>query len=205
MLDIVDETGALTMELRVRPWVDDDVDDIVRYWMTISEDDAERMGCDLARFPSAEAYKRMLEEQLHAPTETTTAFYSMWIVNGATVGFASLKNIRFGVRGEMHLHLWDANQRGKGIGGRLFCMSAMDFFERFRVSEIVCEPSANNPHPNRMLQKVGFPLKGSRVGRSSDISKEMLLNTYAITKDAAWNHLSRGTAERGTFSERERT
>jgi hypothetical protein len=182
------------MELRVRSWVDDDIPDIVRYWMTISDDDAERMGCDLARFPSPEEYKRMLEEQLHASTETTTAFYSMWIVNEDTVGFASLKNIRFGIRGEMHLHMWDANQRGKGTGGRLFCMSAMNFFERFQVREIVCEPSATNPHPNRMLQKVGFPLIGSRVGRSSDISKEMLLNTYVITKEVA-----------GTFLERDRT
>jgi hypothetical protein len=62
----------------------------------------------------------------------------------------------------MHLHIWNTERRGKGIGGRLFCLSAIDFFERFEVREIVCEPGASNPYPNRMLQKIGFPLTGSR-------------------------------------------
>jgi RimJ/RimL family protein N-acetyltransferase len=150
------------------------------------------MGCDLSRFPSSEEYTCILREQLQASPETTTAFYSMWIVNGETVGFASLKNIRFGIRGEMHLHIWNADQRGKGIGSRLFCLSAIDFFERFRVSEIICEPGAANPYPNRMLQKTGFPLTGSRVGRSSELSKELPLNTYAITREIAFDYLSKG-------------
>jgi len=118
------------MELRVRPWTQDDIPEIVQYWTTIRNVDADRMGCDLSRFPAPEQYKRILEEQLDAPHETASAFYSMWVVNGDTIGFASLKNIRFGIRGEMHLHIWNAKERGKGIGGRLFCLSAIDFFER---------------------------------------------------------------------------
>src|SRR5262245_46741470 len=133
------------MQLMVRPWVQNDIPEIVRYWMTISDADAERMGCDLSRFPSSEEYQRILGEQVQAPPETATAFYSMWVVSGQTIGFASLKNICFGIRGEMHLHIWNTDQRGKGIGGRLFCMSAIDFFERFKVSEIICEPGASNP------------------------------------------------------------
>jgi RimJ/RimL family protein N-acetyltransferase len=179
------------MEVRVRPWAQDDIPNIVRYWTTLSEADAERMGCDLSRFPTSEEYTFTLGEQLRDPPEAATAFYSMWVVDGQTIGFASLKNIHFGIRGEMHLHMWDSDRRGKGIGGRLFCMSAIDFFERFKVSEIICEPGASNPHPNRMLQKVGFPLTGSRVGQSSELSDERLLNTYAITREVALSYLSR--------------
>ena len=164
--------------------------------MTISDADADRMGCDLSRFPSTEEYTRILTEQQQVPPETAVAFYSMWVVNGETIGFASLKNIEYGIRGEMHLHIWDAKERGRGIGGRLFCLSAIDFFERFRVREIICEPGASNPYPNRMLQKAGFSLAGSRVGRSSELSKELLLNTYAITRQVALNHLNRGVQER---------
>ena len=178
------------MEVSVRPWVQEDIPNIVQYWMSISNADAERMGCDLSRFPSAQEYARTLGEQLRSATETATAFYSMWVVNGDTIGFASLKNIRFGIRGEMHLHMWDPNHRGKGLGGRLFCMSAIDFFDRYKVREIVCEPGASNPFPNRMLQKVGFPLTGSRVGRSSELSKELLLNTYSITREVASLYLA---------------
>jgi trans-aconitate methyltransferase/RimJ/RimL family protein N-acetyltransferase len=180
------------MELKVRPWLRDDIPDIVRYWMTLSNVDAERMGCDLSRFPASEEYKRILEEQLQASPERAVAFYSMWVINGLTIGFASLKNIHFGIRGEMHLHIWNADHRGKGIGGRLFCLSAIDFYERFKVNEIICEPGASNPYPNRMLQKIGFPLTGSRVGRSSELSRELPLNTYAIKKEIAVDYLSKG-------------
>jgi len=161
------------MELKLRPWRETDIPDIVRYWTTLSGDDAERMGCDLPRFPSAEEYDRLLREQHATPLQDTVSFYSMWISDGQTIGFASLKNIEFGIRGEMHLHMWDAGRRGRGIGGRLFCLSALDFYERFQVRSIVCEPSAGNILPNRMLQKIGFPLAGSRYGRSSELSKEL--------------------------------
>src|SRR5215468_4695276 len=98
------------MELTVRPWLADDIPDIVRYWTTLSNADAQRMGCDLSRVPTSEEYTRILAEQLQPSRETASAFYCMWVVDGKTIGFASLKNIRFGVRGEMHLHIWNADQ-----------------------------------------------------------------------------------------------
>jgi hypothetical protein len=177
------------MDLQVRPWHRDDIPGIVRYWSTLSGEDAARMGCDLRRIPPAAAYASLLEAQLDMPLEKVGSFYSMWLADGLEVGFSSLKNIQFGVRGEMHLHIWDESQRGKGIGARLFCLSALDFYETFRVDTIVCEPSASNPLPNRMLQKAGFPLIGSRFGRSSEISMELQINTYAITRDAARSYL----------------
>ena len=79
----------------------------------------------------------------------------------------------------------------RGHGGTLFCLSAVDFYERFQVQEIICEPSADNPLPNRMLRKVGFAVTGSRFGRSSELGADQQLNTYAITRQAAENYLSR--------------
>lgn len=145
------------MDLQVRPWLRDDIPRIVRYWKTLSAADAERMGCDLSRFPTNEEYERILTRQFETPEKQATAFYSMWLVDGTAIGFASLKDIEYGIRGSMHLHMWDDAKRGKGLGSRLFCLSAVDFYERFQVREIVCEPSADNPLPNRMLQRIGFP------------------------------------------------
>jgi trans-aconitate 2-methyltransferase len=183
---------ACNMELRVRPWLREDIPRIVRYWKTLSTADAERMGCDLSRFPTSEEYERILTRQFETPENQATAFYSVWLVEGSAVGHSSLKDIEYGIRGSMHLHMWDESKRGKGLGGRLFCLSAMDFYERFQLREIVCEPNAANPFPNRMLQKVGFPLKGIRFGRSSDLGVEQELNTYAITRQAAESYFNKG-------------
>jgi RimJ/RimL family protein N-acetyltransferase len=173
------------MQATVRPWQEDDIPNIVRYWTTLSEADADRMGADRSRIPSAAEYARLLHQQLHAPATSAVAFYSMWLVDRKAIGFSSLKNIQFGKRGEMHLHIWDQVNRGKGIGSTLFCLSALDCYKRFELQEIVCEPSAKNPMPNRMLQKVGFPLLSSRIGRGSDIAAEQEMNTYGISADVA--------------------
>ena len=177
------------MDLHIRSWNREDIPDIVRYWTSLSDADAERMGAELSRFPTTEEYIRILEGQLHQPPEQTNACYSMWVMDGRTIGFASLKNIRFGIHGEMHLHIWEAMQRGKGIGAKLFCLSAVDFHERFKLGTVICEPSAGNPLPNRMLQKIGFARIGSRFGRSSDLSAEQELNTYAISREVALKYL----------------
>jgi hypothetical protein len=76
--------------------------------------------------------------------------------------------------------MWRADLRGKGHDAYLFCLAAVDFYERFKLKRIVCEPKADNPPPNRLLQRIGFPLISTRIGRSSELSVICKLNTYEI-------------------------
>ena len=116
--------------------------------------------------------------------EAPTA-YSIWLADGEPIGYSSLKNIRRGQRAEIHLHVWSTAFRGRGLGDRLFALSALGFYERFALRQIVCEPSAGNRMPNRMLQKAGYPLLGTRVGASSELSRICLLNTYDVRREIA--------------------
>jgi RimJ/RimL family protein N-acetyltransferase len=94
----------------------------------------------------------------------------------------------------MHLHMWEEGMRGKGYGATLFCLATLDFFERFRLRRIVCEPSRRNPLPNAMLRRIGFSLSGTRVGRSSELSAVTELNTYEIDREVAERWLRSGLA-----------
>jgi RimJ/RimL family protein N-acetyltransferase len=122
---------------------------------------------------------------LARPEAERKGFALIWEIDGEPIGFSSLKNIERGKRGEMHLHMWKAAARGKGYGGKLFCLSALDFYERFALQEIVCEPKASNPMPNGMLRKVGFPLVKTYTGASSELSLVCELNSYLVTKEIA--------------------
>jgi len=68
-------------------------------------------------------------------------------------------------------------------------LSALDFYERFNLKRIICEPKADNPMANRMLKKIGFPLILTHVAASSEISVVCELNRYEILRDIAERYL----------------
>jgi len=180
-----------TGNLSIRPLQRGDVPALVGYWTDASPGDLERMGVDPAKLPTAVELTRSLLTLCHTAERETRAFYSIWEVDGEPIGYASLKNIRRGESGEIHLHIWNAAARGKGYGAKLFSLSALDFFERFALTRIVCEPKVDNPMPNRMLTKAGYPLIGTRVGASSEVSAVGELNVYSIDRRIAEEEVGR--------------
>jgi len=175
--------------LTVRPLAKEDFDGYIAYFTRPSKVDAERMGLAIDRVPSATRLRSDLETMLATPVDRVRSFVLAWCVDGETIGHSSLKDIVPGEIGSMHLHMWHADLRGKGYGPRLFCLSALDFFERFNLKRIMCEPKADNPMANRMLKKIGFPLVLTHVAASSELSVVCELNRYDIPRDVAERYL----------------
>jgi RimJ/RimL family protein N-acetyltransferase len=171
--------------LTVRPLASEDLDGYIAYFTQASKADAERMGLAIDRVPSANQLRSELEVMIAAPLDQLRSFVLAWCVDGKTIGHSSLKDIVPRDFGSIHLHMWRADVRGKGYGPRLFCLSALDFYERFNLKRIICEPKADNPMANRMLQKIGFPLVLTHVAASSELSVVCELNRYEILRDVA--------------------
>src|SRR4029453_7402161 len=171
--------------LSVRPLAREDFDGYIAYFTQPSKADAERMGLAIDRVPSAAQLRSELEAMSAAPVDRLRSFVLAWCVDRKTIGHSSLKDIVPGAFGSIHLHIWRADLRGKGYGPRLFCLSALDFYERFNLKRIICEPKANNPMANRMLKKIGFPLVLTHVAASSELSVVCELNRYEILRDIA--------------------
>ena len=172
-------------QLTVRPLASEDVDGYIAYFTRPSKGDAERMGLAIDRVPSAIRLRSDLEAMIAAPLDRLRNFVLAWCVDGKAIGHSSLKDIVPGDFGSIHLHIWRADLRGKGYGARLFCLSALDFYERFNLKRIICEPKADNPMANRMLKKIGFPLVLTHVAASSELSVVCELNRYEILRDIA--------------------
>lgn len=189
--------------LSIRPWTTEDLPKIAEYFCRGTDEFYEQLGIDRTKVPKPEAYARALAEQLAKSGTAVTAFYNIWEVEGRAVGHSSLKDIRYGEFGSQHLHTWEPLARGKGFGPILFCLSTIDFFSRFNLKELICEPSAKNPSPNRMLTKVGFEKIGSRVAASSDIAKLCEINTYRIDREVAERYLC-DHREFGDYSDSEK-
>ena len=179
---------AESPQLSVRPLGTEDFDGFISYFTQPSKRDAERMGLDIRRVPSAAQLRSDLNAMICAPQ--TSSFVLAWCVDAKAIGHSSLKNIVPGDSGNMHLHMWRSDLRGKGYGPCLFCLSALDFYDRFSLKRIICEPKADNPAANRLLQKIGFPLTLTHVAASSEISIVCELNRYEILRDVAERYLS---------------
>jgi len=177
------------MDLSVRPLAADDFDGFINYWLGLSQAEIERLGVAIDRVPSAARMRSDLEAMLIAPDDQVRSFVLAWCINGEAIGHSSLKDIVPGDSGSIHLHMWRADLRGKGHGPHLFCLAAVDFYERFKLKRITCEPKADNPLPNRLLQRIGFPLISTRIGRSSELSTICKLNRYDIVREFAENYL----------------
>jgi RimJ/RimL family protein N-acetyltransferase len=180
--------------LTVRPLASEDFDGFIAYFTRSSKADAERMGLAIDRVPPAARMRSDLELMIATPVDRLRSFVLAWCVDGKTIGHSSLKDIVPGDIGSIHLHMWRADLRGKGYGPRLFCLSALDFYERFNLNRIICEPKADNPMANRMLKKVGFPLVLTHVAAGSELSVVCELNRYEILRDVAERYLVEQTS-----------
>ncbi len=176
-------------KLSVRPLQSQDIPSIANYWLEASDDDLTRMGCDTKKVRTLKSFEENLAEILNTPLEKAKTDYSIWCVDGKAVGFSSLKNIKYKESGDMHLHIWDSSLRGKGYGPVLFCLSAVTFYHQYQLKKIICEPKSSNPLPNRMLQKIGFPLVKTYEGASSELSAVCELNQYDIQPKIAEEYL----------------
>jgi len=171
--------------LTVRPLASEEFDGYIAYFTQPSKADAERMGLAVDRVPSAAQLRSYLEVMIATPVDRFRSFVLAWCLDGETIGHSSLKDIVPGDFGSIHLHMWRADLRGKGYGPRLFCLSALDFYERFNLKRMICEPKADNPMANRMLQKIGFPLVLTHVAAGSELGVVCELNRYEILRDIA--------------------
>jgi RimJ/RimL family protein N-acetyltransferase len=177
------------MDLSVRPLAPEDFDKFINYWLGLSQAELERLGVAIDRLPSATQMRSDLEAMLATPDDGVRSFVLAWCINGEAIGHSSLKDVMPGDSGSIHLHMWRADLRGKGHGAYLFCLAAVEFYKRFRLKRIICEPKADNPSPNRLLQRIGFPLISTRIGRSSELSAICKLNCYEILREIAEAYL----------------
>jgi hypothetical protein len=182
-------------KLSVRPLIEQDIPFILSYWFDKSDADFNKMGADKTKFPARQQFDEYLHDLCHTPLKKIKTLYMIWLINGNPVGYSALKDITKNKIGAMHLHMWNAENRGKGYGAKLFCMSALQFYEIFKFKLMLCEPKATNPAPNSMLTKIGFKKWKTSLSASSDVSVVCENNSYIIDKKTALSFLEKNSSD----------
>ena len=129
---------------------------MIRYFLDASADFLVGLGVDKDKLPGESEWFDLLAKDFLRPLEEKQFYYLVWQANGVPIGHCNINKIEFGRSAFMHLHIWQAQNRRSGCAAQLLKSSIRQFFERFELQELFCEPYAKNPAPNNALPKAGF-------------------------------------------------
>ena len=167
--------------LSVRELQEEDIPFIVKYWLKSESSFLISMGVDLAKLPTKSGLTSMLREQIDQSYQGKHSYCIIWEVNKKPVGHSNVNKIKFGEEAYMHLHLWDASLRKKGMGAVLVKMTLPYFFRNLELKTLYCEPYALNPAPNKTLEKVGFTFLKRHRTIPGSLNFEQEVNRWALS------------------------
>lgn len=168
--------------LTVREIQEADVQPLINYWLSATDEYLTGMGALRAKMPAQPEWEQMFAEQLAAAYPDKKAYCIIWLLNGRAVGHSNVNKIVFGKEAYMHLHLWDASLRGTGYGAQLVRLTLPYFFRNLQLETLYCEPYALNPAPNKTLPKAGFRFVKTYITTPGYLNFEQEVNLWEISR-----------------------
>ena len=144
------------MNLSVGPLEAKEVPLVVDYFYQCSLTDLKRMGVAPEKLPAKIKWVENIQFQMALPDKEKELFYLLWCKDNQAVGHSNLSHLIYGKTAKVHLHLWPSEKRHSGLGKRFMEQCLAHYFSRFELPEIICEPKADNPAPNRLIPQLGF-------------------------------------------------
>jgi RimJ/RimL family protein N-acetyltransferase len=170
-------------EIEVRPFSGrEEYELMLDYFYKADDSFLRGMGVDPLKLPERNKWLDALLADHEKPDSERDRFYLVWIFRGRRVGHSSINKIVLGTEAFIHLHLWDSQLRRAGLGTEFVRRSANFYFKRFNLKKLVCEPSADNPAPNRVLEKLGFAFIRRYRTAPGVIAYEQDVNRYELRR-----------------------
>jgi RimJ/RimL family protein N-acetyltransferase len=165
----------------VREMQASDINLVADYWLQPDKQFMVSMGVDLEKIPTREALAGMLATQIQLDYPQKQSYGLIWQLDGHAVGHSNVNKIVFGEEAYMHLHLWNAGSRQKGMGLQFVKMGLPWFFEKLQLKTIFCEPYALNPAPNKTLEKAGFEFEKEYITIPGSLNFEQPVKRWKLT------------------------
>ena len=170
-------------EIEVRPFSSrQEYELMLNYFYEADDRFLRGMGVDRLKLPERDKWLDALLVDHEKPDEERDRFYLVWIFQGQRVGHSSVNKIVPGIEAFIHLHLWTSQLRRGGLGTEFVRRSANFYFDRFNLKKLVCEPSAENLAPNRLLEKLGFAFVRRYRTTPGAIAYEQEVNRYELRR-----------------------
>jgi len=170
-------------KLSVRELQQNDIEALSDYWFKSDPSFLINMGVDLSKMPTRKEWEQMLNEQINQSYEERKSYCIIWLAGNKPVGHSNVNRIIFGEEAYMHLHIWNSNNRTKGMGLQFVKMTLPWFFEKMQLKKICCEPYALNPAPNKTMEKLGFEFIKEYITVPGWINFEQPVKHWELTRE----------------------
>jgi RimJ/RimL family protein N-acetyltransferase len=170
--------------LTVRELQQNDIEFIANYWLNSPKDYLTGMGVDLDKLPEHDEWIGFLSQQITQNYKDQTSYCIIWELDGKPIGHSNTNKIIFGHEAYMHLHIWAAGNRSKGLGTDFIILSIPHFFNHLNLKSLYCETYILNPSPNKALKKAGFTIVKQYLTTPGWINFEQLVNLWEMSLDS---------------------
>ena len=170
------------VNLKIRDLNTDDIKYIADYWLKSDKSFLISIGVDLNKLPTRNGLDIMLTKQINLPDSEKSSLAMILELNDQPTGHCNVNEISYGHDATMHLHLWNEDNRKKGLGTDMILKSLPVFFDRLMLNTIWCEPYALNQAPNKTLEKIGFEFVKRYVTTPGSLNFEQEVNRYKLTR-----------------------
>ncbi|MEO1033517.1 MAG: GNAT family protein [Bacteroidota bacterium] len=171
------------MNLKIRDIQPSDSEKLIDYFLNASPTFLKNMGADQSKLPKREKWLKKLKHEAHKEDKQKKSFYVIWLLDDEPIGHSNINDIEFGVSGEMHLHMWKVDKRRSGLGFKFLQLSIREYFKRFKLKTIICEPNSENKAPNKTLTKLGFKFIKRYETKPSAIALFQTVNHYELDRN----------------------
>lgn len=134
----------------------DDIDLMIDYFLNADKSFLEGMGVDESKLPKRLEWREMILADLEKSLKEKKFHYLLWELDSKPVGHSNINRIVFGTEAYMHLHIWNNDGRERGNGYFFINKCVDEYFRKFDLQRLLCEPYSENPAPNRLLARLGF-------------------------------------------------
>ncbi len=156
---------------------------MINYFLNADHEFLKGMGVEPSKLFPIDEWQALLAEDFARPIPNRHFYYLLWEFDGQPIGHSNINKITFGEQAHMHLHLWDTSKRQKG-NGQYYIHECIDqYFKKFQLQKLFCEPYAKNPAPNKTLPKVGFTFVKDYTTIPGWICFSQTVSQWVLTKE----------------------
>ena len=136
----------------LRDLIEDDIEAIVRYWFSSSDEFLDFMGVDRARLGTPEQTRqRFLSAIRTGDTNQKTMAFAI-LLNDGLIGYTLLNHYAPEIN-YSHWHIIVPNLRGAGISTALYPHRVKTYFDLAPIERLIHQTRTRNVAVNRMLDK----------------------------------------------------
>lgn len=174
--------SELNPELSIRIMQPHECGIVTEYFQNLSEQDLERLSIQPARLMEKIELEKIFESEHNRAIEDMSFLHILWLLDKKIIGFSAAEKISYGKEANIHLHIVTRQLRNKGLGLKFVKMTVEFLFEHLELEFLYCEPSANNPPPNKTLKRAGFRHLNTYSTVPSPINYQHSVNRWQIQK-----------------------